>query len=303
MSATLEWTPEAGPWLAEVMDELDLRGPVPDVARCEIEVDKGQRLSVLAWGDEPPQALFLHGGGQNAHTWDMVIAALGIPALAVDLPGHGHSGWRADGDYWPRRNARSVARVLDAVGVVRPIDVVGMSLGGLTSIRLAAQEPQRVRSLTVVDVTPSVHQRTPTLTQHQRGTTALIGGPSTFATLDEMVELAVRSSPGRAESAVRRGVVHNTHELPDGSWAWRYDRLGGPEDFSPLWEDVARIQAPAMLVRGGASSFVPDDDVEEFRRRLGALRAELVPGAGHSVQSDAPLQLAQLLRDHWPADL
>ena len=56
--------------------------------------------------------MFLHGGGQNAHTWDTVIVGLGEPALAVDLPGHGHSGWRADGDYSPQNNAAALAPVL-----------------------------------------------------------------------------------------------------------------------------------------------------------------------------------------------
>ena len=56
--------------------------------------------------------MLLHGGGQNAHTWDTVILGLGVPALAVDLPGHGRSAWREDGDYGPRLNADTVASVL-----------------------------------------------------------------------------------------------------------------------------------------------------------------------------------------------
>ena len=46
------------------------------------------RLSALRWGDGPQEVVLLHGGGQNAHTWDTVLAGLGAPALAVDLPGH-----------------------------------------------------------------------------------------------------------------------------------------------------------------------------------------------------------------------
>ena len=60
----------------------------------------------------PPRIVFLHGGGQNAHTWDTVIVGLGEPALAVDLPGHGHSAWREDGDYSPQNNAAALAPVL-----------------------------------------------------------------------------------------------------------------------------------------------------------------------------------------------
>ena len=57
--------------------------------------------------------MLLHGGGQNAHTWDTVALALGRPLIAIDLPGHGHSARRADRDYGPWRNAEAVAVVLD----------------------------------------------------------------------------------------------------------------------------------------------------------------------------------------------
>ena len=69
-------------------------------------------ISALKWGDAAPQVVFLHGGGQNAHTWDTVILGLGVPALAVDLPGHGRSAWREDGDYGPKLNAETLRPVL-----------------------------------------------------------------------------------------------------------------------------------------------------------------------------------------------
>ena len=76
-------------------------------------------ISALKWGDEPPQVVFLHGGGQNAHTWDTVILGLGVPALAVDLPGHGRSAWREDGDYGPKLNAETLRAGAARVGARR----------------------------------------------------------------------------------------------------------------------------------------------------------------------------------------
>jgi esterase len=287
--------------LTEVAEEIGVPGTsVPPVTRSSVAVDGSQRVSVLRWGAGDPEVVFLHGGGQNAHTWDLVALALGRPAIAVDLPGHGHSDWREDRDYWPWRNATAVETVLAefAPGVV---NVVGMSLGGLTGIRLASLRPDVVRSLVVVDVSPSVHIRTASMTTDQRGTTALIGGAPSFGSREEMVDLAVRASPRRPASAVRRGVVHNTKHLPDGRWAWRYDRIGqpseGPRDFSPLWDDVSALRQPVMLVRGGDSAFVTDEDAAEFARRQPSLRSEVVPGAGHSVQSDQPLALSGLIAD------
>ena len=57
--------------------------------------------------------VFLHGGGQNAHTWDTVALALDRPLVAVDLPGHGHSDWPGDGRALdPGAMAEDVAKVI-----------------------------------------------------------------------------------------------------------------------------------------------------------------------------------------------
>src|SRR5215469_17430297 len=126
----------------------------PAVARRSFTVAPGQEVSAIAWGDAQPELVLLHGGGQNAHTWDTVVLALGRPLLAIDLPGHGHSGRRQDRDYGPWRNAEAVAAVIDqAAPAVR--GVVGMSLGGTTVIRLAATRPDLVRRAVIVDVTPN----------------------------------------------------------------------------------------------------------------------------------------------------
>jgi esterase len=50
------------------------------------------------------------------------------------------------------------------------------------------------------------------------------------------------------------------------------------------------------LVVGGDSVHVADEDVAEFSRRQPGLTVEVVPGAGHSIQSDRPRELAALLR-------
>lgn len=97
---------------------------------------------------------------------------------------------------------------------------------------------------------------------------------------------------------------HNARQQADGTWTWRYDpRIGsagtGP-DFRLLWDDVARLSMPVMLVRGGDSVFVTPDDLAAMTTRLPTLRVEVVPGAGHAVQSDQPLALAALIRKFTP---
>ncbi|MEK7292163.1 MAG: alpha/beta hydrolase, partial [Actinomycetota bacterium] len=54
----------------------------PIVKRVNVGVADGRNISALVWGDADPQLVFVHGGAQNAHTWDTVALALGVPLVA-----------------------------------------------------------------------------------------------------------------------------------------------------------------------------------------------------------------------------
>jgi pimeloyl-ACP methyl ester carboxylesterase len=281
--------------LAENAEQAGVAGPVPDVERVEADTAEG-KVSALRWGGAPPRIVFLHGGGQNAHTWDTVVIGLGEPALAVDLPGHGHSGWREDGDYSPHNNAAALAPALRGLAPTAEL-VVGMSLGGLTAIRLGAVAPELVDELVLIDVTPSALQRHSEMTKEQQGTVALMHGEREFPSFQAMVDLTLAAAPHREPKALRRGVFHNSRRLDNGNWTWRYDAIRVFPDFAGLWDDVDALSAPVTLVRGGASGFVNDEDAAELQRRAKEFRrAHVVENAGHSVQSDQPRALIGLLR-------
>ena len=274
-------------------------GP-PDVERVSVDVGGGRRVSALRWGKGAPELVLLHGGAQNAHTWDTVALALRRPLLAVDLPGHGHSDHRDDHAYWPAENADAVAVVLRKWAPSARL-VVGMSLGGLTALALATRAPDLVRELVLVDVTPGVDR------DKASAIVQFIDGPDSFESFEEILQRTIRFNPTRSESSLRRGVLHNAVRRPDGSWTWRYDLprrgTGDGDDgavlpgLDALWDALGASDAPLTLVRGSASPVVSDDDVAEVRRRRADARVVVVEGAGHSVQGDRPLELAALLRE------
>jgi pimeloyl-ACP methyl ester carboxylesterase len=270
-------------------------GP-PTVRREYVEVAPGRRLSALVWGTGEPELVLIHGGGQNAHTWDTVILGLGVPALAVDLPGHGRSAWREDGDYGPKLNADTLAPVLREWAPA-PRLIVGMSLGGLTALRLAATQPALVPELVLVDVTPSAPERHEQMTKAQMGTVALVRGDRTFPSFTAMLDATVAMAPNRDRKSLRRGVFHNSKQLDDGTWTWRYDSFRKGEGFEGLWDDVPSITMPTTLVRGANSHFVNDEDADAFAAAApGFQRTHVVADSGHSVQGDQPAALVEILR-------
>jgi pimeloyl-ACP methyl ester carboxylesterase len=273
----------------------------PTVRRASVALPSGLRLSALVWGDREPELVLLHGGAQNAHTWDTVALALDVPLVAIDLPGHGHSDWRPGHDYWPASMAADVAVAVKELAR-RARAVVGMSLGGLTAVCLAAQHPELVPRLGIVDVTPG--------TDHVKAAAiaAFVSGPEFFESFDALLARTIEHNPTRSESSLRRGVLHNAKPVGDGRWAWRYDparkwKMDGTDgqpsapDFGPLWEEVDKVTAPITLYRGSLSPVVGDEDVVELQRRQPTARVVVVDGAGHSIQGDKPLELAELLRD------
>jgi pimeloyl-ACP methyl ester carboxylesterase len=280
-------------------EEFDIPWTRPPAVR-RVEVDtSGGKISALAWGTASPQLVLVHGGAQNAHTWDTVALALDCPLVAIDLPGHGHSAHRDDHAYWPSENAVALEEAVRALAPEARV-VVGMSLGGLSVLALAARAPDLVRQLVLVDVTPGVNR------EKSSAIAQFIDGPEFFESFDEILQRTIQFNPTRSESSLRRGVLHNAIESGDGRWRWRYDLprrgsgTGESGEVMPgldeLWDAIEHLGAPLLLVRGSTSPVVDEEDVAEVMRRNHTARVVVVEGAGHSVQGDKPRELAEILR-------
>lgn len=292
--------------LHENASEFGLPWPAaPIVRRDHVALPGGGTVSALVWDgaadDERAPIVFLHGTAMNAHTWDTVALALDRPLVAFDLPGHGRSSWRQDSDYSPSHLAASVGEAMDQWSLGGST-VVGMSLGGATALAMAGERPDLVGRLVLVDITPAANRR------KAQAILEFVNGPQTFPSFDAILARTVEHNPTRSEPSLRRGILHNAHRLEDGSWAWNYDRRGRaqpdattlPEEgtapaLAPLWDVIGGLRVPLLLVRGGRSPIVDDDDVAELLRRRPDAEVITVEGAGHSIQGDRPVELATII--------
>jgi pimeloyl-ACP methyl ester carboxylesterase len=281
-------------------EAVGLGAPEPHLRRTGHVLPDGRLLSAVLWGDEAPHTLFLHGGGLNAHSWDSLLVRLRLPALAVDLPGHGHSSWRDDFDYSPESMAEDLSALLVELARTSPIHVVGQSMGALVAAALADRHPDLIATLATIDITPS-RRPSPIGSRPVRD---FINGPSSFGSYEEVVDHALATGIGHDRASLERGVILNTRLRDDGRLVFRH-HFGSPpptarpglEDISRLWNALGRVPGDRQMLVTGTRGIVEHDEVEEFlRRNPGAQHRELV--AGHNVQRDAPDPLAALLREH-----
>jgi len=277
----------------ENLSEWGLDVPIPTVRRFFVAVDGLRQLSGLRWGEGDPELVLVHGGAQNAHTFDTVALALQRPLLALDLPGHGHS----DPSPYPPSAVSSHAKDLErAIEQLTPraLPLVGMSLGGMCSIVVASERPDLVTSLVLVDITPGVNG------DKAKHITNFVNGPKSFDDFDELLARTIEHNPTRSVSSLRRGILHNALQRPDGTWVWRHQQHAASELVAPepgdLWERLGALTMPVALLRGMAAGSVVDDaDEAELLRRLPNSTVVHVENAGHSIQGDQPLEMAALL--------
>jgi pimeloyl-ACP methyl ester carboxylesterase len=304
-------------FLPEQAFDAGIDAPIPNGERLALTLPDGRTLSALRYGPSTdsrmPVVTFLHGAGLNAHTWDTTILGLGLPALAIDLPGHGDSAWRSDAAYVARVLAPDVAAGMDA-WTDGPQLLVGQSLGGLTAAAVAASRPDLVRELVVIDITPGIDSNAgPTQIRE------FFAGPTDWASRDELVDRALAFGLGGSRRAAERGVYFNSRIRPDGRVEWKHHFAhlsaamsatttppavdGAPPAADALsavlgeagWEDLAKVAAPITLMRGDRG-YVTEADAAQFRERVPAASVITV-SSGHNVQEELPAELGRRLAD------
>ena len=259
------------------------------------------RFHYLDWGTAGrPPVLFLHGGGLNAHTWDLVCASLRRErhCLALDQRGHGESEWSPEMDYATESHVGDLEAFVDTLGLDRFV-LVGMSLGGVNALAWAGRHGHRLAGLVIVDVGPEIR------TDGVKKIAAFTSEATPLDSVEQFVDRALTFNPRRNRELLRRSLLHNLRRMPDGRFMWKYDQRHrgkvDPDAYARrrelLWSAVDTVPCPTLVVRGAQSDVFHDEDAERLAGRLQRGRWVKIEGAGHTVQGDNPGALLVRLRE------
>ncbi|MGO3326095.1 alpha/beta fold hydrolase [Gordonia sp. (in: high G+C Gram-positive bacteria)] len=268
---------------------------MPGITPEPLAVDsEAVRIVGDRWASETSSGtpiVLLHGGGQTRHSWDRSAAALaerGREVYTIDLRGHGDSSWAPDGDYGIDAFVNDIGNVVTSIG--RAPIIVGASLGGITGLCLAGENPGEAAALVMVDVV--VHVEPEGIGRIQSFMTDHIDG---FATLDEVADAVTAYNPERKRPRNLEGLKKNVRLHDDGRWYWHWDPAfitsSGNEarrhtDPARLSAAAQQVKVPTLIVRGGRSDVVSETGVASMLELVPHADVADVSAAGHMVAGD-----------------
>jgi len=266
---------------------------------------RGMTFHYVEWGDPAaPALLCLHGITQTAHSWDEVAAELSRDwrVLCLDQRGHGDSDWPSDGSYSRQEMAADVAAIVAQLGLGAFV-LCGMSMGGINAITFTAHHRGAVRALVIVDVSPEVK------VEGVQNIRNFLQAADELDSFEQFVERAHQFNPRRSLDNIRSRLRHNLKQLPSGKWTWKYDpalRSGrgfAASHLETLWDDVAQIRCPTLIVKGGESDILSAESAAKLQAAIPDSELVVIAGAGHSVMGDAPQAFVAALQGFLQAGM
>lgn len=258
-----------------------------------VEVE-GLKLHYLDWGGDADKHTFLllHGGAAHAHWWDGVAPLLTTHGLvlALDFRGHGQSQWDKSGVYGPPAYVKDVRGLIEHLGT--RVVLVGHSMGGAVAQWVAVTYPEMLEALIIVDAPhgpPPLFRRL--MWRWRRKSQG--GKRPELRSADDIIR-KFRLQPPQTyltRLEVERLALHGAEQLPNGTWAFRFDpetrawRKHGARMTRPKIKNIAM---PTLLLRGDQSALVSASHVKRMQRKIRGSVYEEIPRAFHHVPLDNP---------------
>jgi pimeloyl-ACP methyl ester carboxylesterase len=245
--------------------------------------------------------VLLHAAAANAHWWRFVAPALTDrhDVVALDLSGHGASGWRAA--YSLTAWADDVLTLIQELDLTRPL-LVGHSLGGRTGLVVTARHGAQVDGLILVDTAVYPADREIVI-----WTWPTTYRPPVFPDRETAIRrYALVPRQNTVNEPIRRFLAAESLKETPGGLTWQFDpAITAVDTEEALVRDLLlRTRGRTALIYGEQSEIVPADTVAYMADHGGLVEVVGIPAAQHHVFVDQPQAFVTVLRsvlDSWPS--
>ena len=275
---------------------------------------RGLKLAYHAYGEPDGIPLMcIHGFLDHGASFRFMAEHLaGFRVVAPDMRGHGHSEWIGAGGYYHFYDYYDDVRALVHALDWTDFHLLGHSMGGSVAAGLAALEPDRIRSLVLLEgIGPPYSDLGEAVGRIERWSSALRKprlnrGPEdrrsnrrVMEDVDDAASRLMALNP-RLPAARARALAASSTEAVGDKVAWRHDPLHRTSAVKPFIRDEAEalwraIKAPVLSLMGSDSGWRPGD-LDDRYRVFERVTTGTVSDAGHNIHHDQPERLAEIVR-------
>jgi len=240
------------------------------------------RLYFQVDGQGPP-VVVLHGLLGSLDNWRLFSRRLAahFKVFRLDLRNHGQSPHSEIMNY--QIMAQDLREFTEDQGVPS-VMVLGHSMGGKVAMQFAAQYPDNIEKVVVVDIAPKAYPPT-----HRCLLEALraldLKGFRSFGAVDAAI------APLIADPTVRRFVLKSLIHDPHAGFRWKIGLDAILQNYDELIRPIVLEQPfrkPVGFIRGACSNHIEDNDLPLIQKMFPQVKLIDIPEAGHWVHAEAP---------------
>jgi len=245
-------------------------------------------------GPKDAQTLIMvHGFTSSLESWDAVAKNLAndYRVIRPDLPGHGLTGPDSQKRYSNEETVAFLSNFIDALDIEAPV-LIGNSLGGLVSWRVAAQSPEKVSQLVLISP----------------GGFSINGVTDEPVAVPTMLKFYLTKAPEAGVKQATSNLYANPENLPEKRISTIRDMMQHPGNGDAFVErlsvftlpdptmDLEKVKSPTLVVWGQQDKMIPVSQATWFSGALPNSTLKIYENAGHVPQEETPEQLAQDVR-------
>jgi esterase len=171
--------------------------------------------------------------------------------------------------------------------------LIGHSMGGKVAMTYALENPDKVRKLVIVDISP---RKYPERVTHTEVITQMLSIDLEKITTRTEVEKILESRI--SDTRVRMFILKNLYYKLHGKLAWRLNLDAINQSMDLLFDGIqsqSQYSGPTLFIRGGKSDYVLDSDIPLITDLFPGAIIKTISGATHWIHADAPEELCFLL--------
>ena len=227
--------------------------------------------------------LILHGLFGSSRNWQSLARryAEHFDVISVDLRNHGQSLHSEAMDY--RVMAEDVKQLIESLDLPA-VRIIGHSMGGKVTLRLAIDHANLIDRIVVADIAPVNYQH-----DHNDTLDAMLA-----VDLAEVVNRAdadEQMKPVMPEAPLRAFLLQNLVRQ-DNRWQWRVNLKAIETHMSKLtgfdFPESTEVDTPSLFIFGSKSDYVGESAQQLIRSQFSHSTLQPVEGAGHWLHAEKP---------------